>query len=439
MENTQIKFLIAGAGDFTRKMKPTLVQYADQGVKILAMDIVDEPSGKAHLPDGTSFYNIQNVEQRAQLLKLEPFDICLVANYPSVHLATALQFDFFTERFIFPKPVDSHIQLLNTVKQGRERTFSTIVSKMLVHDHYRNKPLVARIKSLLPTLHGKYGFIREFRIYITERQSTQDEWQRRGTLDDGLILDLAPHAISVLMELLPKRLRWEGDDGHSFERLDIRFNEVRGCYRARDNFCILKDGAETFGVIDLVGTETIDFLPKGDHEPIRLQPREFHILIVVGKGTSIDTAANGQDLKAIQMTFDGNDVFANFDTNAIGGVIDEVLVNRLNDKIDLRQRGINLPFERLGKVGFDFDRLKLSTENIVADFQEFDEAYQVTAILSEALQHDTAKLITAHYPPGIPSSDLINRLVSRGLDQRWQHPSPLNQMVLGRPPVDTID
>ena len=82
MENTQIKFLIAGAGDFTRKMKPTLVQFANQGVKVLAMDIVDEPSGKAHLPDGTLFYNIRSLEQRAQLLKLEPFDICLVANYP---------------------------------------------------------------------------------------------------------------------------------------------------------------------------------------------------------------------------------------------------------------------------------------------------------------------------------------------------------------------
>ncbi|MGH9971490.1 MAG: hypothetical protein ACREBG_27350, partial [Pyrinomonadaceae bacterium] len=416
-----------------------LGQYADQGVKLLAMDIVDDPSGKSHLPDGTSFYNIQRADQRTALLALEPFDICLLSNYPSVHLATALQFDFFTERFIFPKPVDSHIQLLKTVREGRDRTFASIVSKMLVHDHYRNKPLVARLKSLLPTLHGKYGFIREFRIYITERRSAQDEWQRKGALDDGLILDLAPHAISVLMELLPKRLRWESDEGHSFERLDIRFDDVRGCYRARDNFSILRDGAETFAAIDLLGTEIIDFFPGGDHQPLRLQPRDFHILIVVGKGTSIDTSANGLDLKSIQLTFDGNDVIGNFDTNAIGGVIDDDIVNRLTEKVDPRQRGLNLPFQRLGKLEFDFESLSASAESIVADFQGFDEAYQVTAILSQALQHDSAKIISTHYPPGIPSSDLVNRLLSRGLDQRWQHPGPLNQMVLGRPPVDAID
>ena len=63
---------------------------------------------------------------------------------------------------------------------------NSMVSKMLVHDHYRNNSLVPRIKSRLGFLHGKYGFIREIRLYITERRSTADEWERKGALDDGI-------------------------------------------------------------------------------------------------------------------------------------------------------------------------------------------------------------------------------------------------------------
>lgn len=433
------KILLAGAGNIVERMHSTWTDYENKGIEIIAMDLRDDPSGKNALPKGTRFYNANKPDQLKDLLRLSPFDICYLSNFPSAHLATALRFDFFTNHFIFPKPVDSHINFLKTVHLDRGTTFQGIVSKMVVHDHYRNKPVVARLKSILKALHGKCGFIREIKIYITERPSTEDEWKRKGSLDDGLVLDLAPHALSVLTELLPTKFQWTHKDGHKYERQSISYDHVVGCYRARDNNCILKEGAETFAVIDLEGKEIINFTPKNSTQSMTLEPRKFHIMIVVGKGVSIDNESNPQNLKAFEITFDGSKVTGNFDTNAIGGAVDEHLLRNLCPDIDLRHRGLCLPFINLGEKHFNFGALN-NDDKVVSDFQSFDDAYKVLEIITRALEHKTSVARLEHYETGLPSSDLINRLLTKGgLDPRWHHAGPPTHLVFGKAPEDPID
>jgi hypothetical protein len=371
-------------------------------------------------------------------MALAPFDLCYIATFPRVHLVTAFRFDYFSNGFNFAKPVDSHLDLLNTMYLEKERIFHSIALKMVVHDHYRNKPVVAALRKGLKTLHGRYGFIQEMRVYITERKSTEDEWYRKGALDDGILMDLAPHALSVIFELLPTPFSWENKEGHHFNRIGVKLNDIVGCYRARDNNCILHQGVETFGVIHIRGSEDIVFTPKESGKELPLEPHKVDILIAVGKGTSIDREDNPGNLKGVKITFDGTTVIGNFDTNGISGVsAGDTKLDLMLDAIDVCQGGINLPFSRLGDLNLDLEAVRGDQGAALRPFQTFDDAMKVVNILDNCLKHPTATNLI-HYETGTTSADVINRIVG---DTRWRHPRPLTDLIIGRqvPANEKID
>lgn len=441
MASNGIKFLVVGTGEIVKKLAPTWHLYQQKGVLVYAVDIRDDPTGLEALYSG-AFHNWKNPEQLRALIATardDPFDFAYLSTFPELHVMTALRLDFLASKFILPKPVDSNFDAIRTLYLESKRNRAMDIGKRaLVHDHYRNKPLTAKLKDRMKTLHGQNGYLKKIQLYITEHNSIQDEWERSESLECGIILDLAPHALSVICELVPETLQWYDNAGHLYKRRGRRF-EIVTAIRGRDNLCILQRlGAETFGAIHLRVFEDIDFTPKGTDNVARtIRNRPFDILVVVGKGVNPSRHGEPRDLKAIQLEFDGHTVRGNFDTGAIAGVVlERALEKQLEEQYDVSHRGLNLPLMQLAEARFSVE--DLSKGQMVSPFQSFDEAYLIAELLDGCLQHSTAR---DPFPYGRPSTiaELLNRCIARGLERMWavEDEEPAN-LIFGRLPDDPI-
>ncbi|MBK6795266.1 MAG: hypothetical protein IPG76_00275 [Acidobacteria bacterium] len=172
-----------------------------------------------------------------------------------------------------------------------------------------------------------------------------------------------------------------------------------------------------FAAIHLRVYEDIEFTPRDmDHVAEKTTNRPFDLLIIVGKGVSIQDESDERDLKAIDLEFDGKSVRGNFDTNAISGsgVTDRDLISAMESKIDLRQRGLNQPLQHLANRGFS---LETDKEVLVKPFQSFEEAFSIASLLEQCHVHHTARELL-RYNPLDKVSDIINRCIAKGLDPK---------------------
>jgi len=436
-----VRFLIAGTGAIVEKLEKTWQQFDSMGVELHAADIRDDAAGRSVLPESVHFYNWKNPNQLRDLADAahdEPFDFVYLSTFPDVHIFTALRLDFLAHNFIFPKPVDSNFPSMATLHSEymTDRAVN-IATRSSVHDHYRNKPLTHYLRAHIGQLHSRNGFFKNIKIYITEHKSIQMEFQRRKSLECGMILDLCPHALSVAYEIVPEKLTWNDDEGNTFRRTARSF-QVVSCIRARDNLSILHSpNSETFAAIHFRGLEDIEFIPRGAEDVAdRLKDRPFDLLVVVGKGVSLGGREEGRDLKAIEMEFDGQTVRGNFDTSALAGVTDKELQQEAERHIDPRHRGLNLPLMQLADSNFAFDN---GSENqLVTPFQHYEEAFGIAALLDKAARDQSSQDLL-HYRPGSGVPDIVNRCVSRGLDRRWAlDEDSLGRLIFGELPGDPI-
>jgi hypothetical protein len=439
------RILIVGTGAIVKKMEPTWALYQKRGARIYAADVVDKPSALAALPKETTFYNCRNRDRLRALqdeAKRKPFDCAYLSTLPELHLAEALKYDSLVHRFIIPKPIDSHFTLLETFhnQQKDAGAYNDLVGRICVHDHYRNKPLTSYLKGHMTDLLRRNGYLKNIRLYIVEHRTIQSEWRRRPSLECGMILDLAPHALSVLYELVPNEMEWTDTEGHTFQRIrrEIRVvNAVLG----RDNNSILHDPrAETFATLHFKVIETIHFSPKDEPKVVDAFPHEFDVLIIVGKGISLsgaDDKSGERDLKAIEIEFDGQIVRGNFDTNAVSGVIDERLHERLLKEVNPDHRGLNLPMMELATNGFSLD---FKNGKLISPFQSFEEAFRIARLLEDCRKHsDSLKGDRmARYHANASIGSLLNRCVAMGLDQKWALREEPTNLVFGRIPHNAI-
>jgi hypothetical protein len=436
-----VRLLLIGIGDVAKKLGESLRRFGEMGVEVSAADIRDDPLGREVLPKGTRFYNWAKPREEERLIHegwQRPFDYAYLANFPAVHIATALRLDFIARKFIFSKPVDSNFDLVQTLHNELQHAgaLSQLVQRSCVHDHYRNKPLTTFLRAHMIDLHRRNGFLKRIQVYITEHQTIQDQYWRIASLECGMILDLAPHALSVIYEIVPETLEWTDVQGHTFRRTARRV-EIVSCVRARDNSCMLHTlESETFAAIHFRVFEDIEFIPRGRREVAnKITGRPFDLLVVVGKGVSIQDRRDHRDLKAIEIEFDGQFVRGNFDTNAISGVIDRELQVRLEEGMDVRHRGLNLPLLQLADHGFCLEKMK--NGHLIRPFQSFDQAFSIAALLAKCRAHHTAEDLV-RYAPLDKVADVLNRCVAKGLDPMWALDDGLSGLVFGEMPHQPI-
>jgi hypothetical protein len=214
--------------------------------------------------------------------------------------------------------------------------------------------------------------------------------------------------------------------------------EIVSAVRGRDNLSILHNqDKETFAAIHLRGFENIEFTPKGLANHVeRIPSRAFDVLIVVGKGVSVNDRAQKQDLKAIELEFDGQIVRGNFDTNALSGVVNKEVQKEMESKIDTRHRGLNLPLQELGTNGFDLE--KLNAGNVITPFQNYEEAFAISSLLEECSLHHTSRNLN-HYHANASLADLVNRCVKQGLSSKWAlDEDDVSRLIFGESPRDSV-
>lgn len=434
-----VRFLVAGTGAVVEKLRPTWDLFESLDVELHAADIRDDATGRRALPSGTTFYNWKHPDQLRSLVQKareRQFDFAYVSTFPSLHIFTALRLDFIANQFIFPKPVDSNYGSMTVIHNEDQMDRAlTLARRSYVHDHYRNKPLTHYLRAHMANLHSRNGFIKTIRTFITEHKSIQVEFNRRESLECGMILDLCPHALSVVYEILPASLTWKDEEGNIFKRVSRRF-EVVSCFRGRDNLSILHNSnSETFGAIHLRGFENIHFIPRNTDKVAEvLNDRAFDILFVIGKGITVGDRK--QDLKAIELEFDGQTVRGNFDTAAIGGVVDSELQRTIETTIEPRHRGLNLPLMHLAKNQFDLERA--TAGQLITPFQCYQEAYEIASLLEGCREHSTARDLL-HYRPGSAIADVVNRCQGRGLDRKWAlDEDDVARLVFGDLPLNAI-
>jgi hypothetical protein len=194
--------------------------------------------------------------------------------------------------------------------------------------------------------------------------------------------------------------------------------------------------SETFAAIHFRVYEDIEFIPRGKTQVAdTISGRPFDLLVVVGKGVSIQDKTDHRDLKAIEIEFDGQYVRGNFDTNAISGMIDPDLHRRLEAGVDVSQRGLNLPLLQLAEHGFSLDEARPG--EVIRPFQSFGEAYKIAELLAKCRKHHTARELV-RYVPLDKVADVLNRCMTRGLDPMWALDDGLAGLVFGELPINPV-
>jgi hypothetical protein len=102
--------------------------------------------------------------------------------------------------------------------------------------------------------------------------------------------------------------------------------------------------------------------------------------------------------------------------------------------VDKTHRGINAPLMGLLERGIE---LGVTTDDGMALFQPFEDAWESTRILAEARRQARDHLLP--YKAGLPCHDLVGRLIADGrLDNKWRIAQPLHHLIIGSLPSGAV-
>jgi hypothetical protein len=208
-----------------KKLGPTYETYDASGVEIVACDIMEESKFDPKFARFKEYYNLGRGPDREKLFesgRKERFDFAYEATWPDAHLLNLVNWEAICRNILVTKPFVS-VKHYHGLKALMELSgYGCVLGKLLMHDHYANKPAMAAVLAALPKIHNKYGKFSRVTVMITERRTVNDpeEVARHGALNEGMVPDLASHALMLVQLLAPKGLVWEDEDGSSFKRLD---------------------------------------------------------------------------------------------------------------------------------------------------------------------------------------------------------------------------
>ena len=427
------KLLWVGWGDLARKAAPAINIAKGLGYEINALDVSEKPSGLKMTEPDRLFVRTSEAQHRdlVALARNAGFDAIYIANYGHQHIGSALEFYHYAPSVILAKPLDTCLDYLLTIGRD-EANFRHLLNKLFVHDHYLNKPGIVFLRERMQALHSDHDFLAGMLLFLVERSSIErSEPHRIKALGCGMIFDLAVHLISIVQALVPEQIGWQSDAEGRYER-KARSIDVVACVTAKSAGSLLGEStvirgreAETFGVVELVVTETIE------HESGERLEKRFPVLLVVGKGLPGE-AGMTRDLKTVVLNFkDGAEVALDLDTYQFRGLQSGFLKASGYEKIDLTQRGINLPLVTAAQNGF-----ALSAGDHL--FQPYIPALENVRILREALR--AAPVTPEGYRAGATTCrEELNTLLR--LDRRfsaWNLPQNFGNFHIGDPPERTI-
>jgi hypothetical protein len=345
------RICVCGAGGALggNKLKASLDTAADNGVTLYATDILAESDFKPEFTGYQAYFNLtrrQDREKLASLASVEKLDFGYDATWaPSrlmniANLGPLFQHYFITKSFVSVRHYHAFEDFMSN------KAYEYLREMLQGHDHFASKPGLTALVASLPAAHKHYGKFSRMQIVITERRTVNHdaEQNRRKALLEGMVPDLASHAIMLIQLLTPVGLMWVDVEGNFFKRLN-RVIRPSTCIRAQMKLAALPQDVDTACIIEYVVTETLS-LAREDGTPVR-DPFEnsFSVLVICGKGLSAAEGIN-RDLKAIELSFQGQGKATgviDLETNILNEVLKEVPGIRIPTEEERKHRGINLP------------------------------------------------------------------------------------------------
>ncbi len=415
------KVLVIGQGDLAKRQRPTYEHWLANGVKVHCADI--NPDKLENSVAGLHTYVLPQDEKA--MLNKAPFDLLYVANIPSYHLKTTLQYGDCARQIIIQKPLHPGLVTLEHVRQ-----LGNLYPKIVVHDHYRNKSSFAALLN-----HGHQNEIRRMLFFLTETKSVTSEIDRAGALTCGVLLDLGVHMLSLLLDcikifasdLAPWELKNNFTDQKQVLNTYAKLNEfslieISNSYGAQEIGCGLGKGVETLAVLDLTVKGVTDMVTEkfgvcrknldtshgnaiGSENMIPID-----VLIVTGKGiggtrraSELRHASQG-DLKAVVLEFaDGRTVAADLSSLAVFGLS--------SNDVNTQHGGLNRPLLLLSPNPPEHALYGLGGQGY-SQWQSFSEAALVCKIAHQAKQLLPKNLNT--YPTGMNIQEYLKQLVLSG-------------------------
>ncbi|MBU2515503.1 hypothetical protein KJ966_29655 [bacterium] len=410
--------LIIGHGDIAVRQSPTYQHWFKEGVEVHCADVeaskLDDCIGRAFK------YILPDEKQKLAAFGANYFDLLLVNNVPELHLATALEFSPFAKQIVIQKPQDLNFPFIRTIATAKG--FEDFRSKAKIFDHYRNKGAVPALLSVLPMLNTDYGQFRRLMFFLTESKSVNDEIDRVGSLECGMIQDLGVHLLDLFLECISVGVKWrdnsQSDQWH--QRVGIELKIV-ACPKYRMQNSHLGDKVETFAALDIEVTEHIEFPVGSKHAKIR--HHTFDTLIVVGKGLTIEQGVKG-DLKVVVAEYERNGYNAQIDLTTQGTLGIDPYLPLGGQEINRHHGGLNRPLLLIspnppehaltGLGGIDYQQ-----------WQDLTFAQYVATYVEEASRLQNGTYMDA-YPFQRPLGDQIRELAAKGkVRSRWGDLKPL--------------
>jgi hypothetical protein len=419
------KVLIIGHGDLAVRQASTYEHWLNEGVEVHCADV--DSSKLIDCLEGAHRYLLPHEKQRLTALGPNYFDLLCVNNVPELHLVTALEFSTYARQIVIQKPQDLNFPLINTIATARG--YEDFRTKVKIHDHYLNKGAVIALLEVLADLHTDYGQFRRLMFFLTESKSVNDELDRAASLECGMIQDIGVHLLSLLLECISMGVEWR--DSPISERLHRRLSgkvQILACSKLRMQNSILGDRVETFAVIDSKVIEKIEFLSGTSFA--RQRPHEFDVLIVVGKGLTVEQGVSG-DLKVIVAEYErGYEAVVDLMTQGTLGI--QEYLPRGGQEINKHHGGLNRPLLLIspnppehaldGLGGLDYPQ-----------WQDFSSAQCVASNIETAKRLHSPPYMDA-YPPQRPLGDLLRELTVKGrIRPIWGDVGPLIRYLIKTP------
>lgn len=404
--NVRRVLILGSAGELGGEKLTTWYEDCEaKGVQVFASDVVAESKITNSFTGFTDYFDLSNASHRDKLFDLgrrQRFDLTYDATWPDAHLLNIPNWDAITKSTVVTKPFVSIEQYHALKALVHLRGFGSLLEKVMLHDHYINKPGMQALFKGLPAAHAKFGKFSRMMIVITERRTVNDEGHRKITLEGGMIPDLASHAVMILQLLTPVGLVWpEGQSGRFVKRLKRKICPT-ACVRSQMIMAAVDQDVDTACVIEYRVVEKLCLVDEKGTVKGAPFHNKFFVLVVCGKG--LCAGENGRDLKAVEIAFQGQ--------GGATGVVD-LDTNRLNDvltsvpgiKQPLRElranRGLNLPLEEV-----------LEGWNKFEDYQQ--RLFQNPKLIWEnmSLLYDTRELCNSGILPAYPRSQQFHNFVN---------------------------
>jgi hypothetical protein len=415
--------LVIGHGALAKRQQAMYSHWLSQGVTIHCADINE--SKLEDCPDAIKRYVLPRDEAALKKAISDEVDLLCINNFPNEHIATALMWCMFAKRIVIQKPQDLNLQLIAEI--GASKGLDVFRRKTVVQDHYRNKGVSPALRKALPSLLTQRGPLQRLIFVLTEPISVLDELDRAGSLQCGMIQDLAVHMLDCLLGLVDAGTEWQNSvDDDRLHRVIACEGRIAGCHRRRELHSSLGDDVETFAAIDLEIRQTIEF-PAGSGRPGHIHP--FDALIVVGKGIGVEDNLKAAPLKFVSAEFamgGGFDAWIDFRTLTVHGFEDHL--PQKGQEVNRQHGGLNRPFLLIGPNPPAHATFGLGGTHEEL-WQSLPASCDVARIAQAARERNSAEHI-ATYRPGRALSDLLRELVSLDVIRRqWGRLDPFTKYL----------